>query len=202
MSPRLFAALFLALAVVWPAASHAEEPDAVIRAFNATLLETMKGGAKLGFKGRVEKLRPAVAQVYDMAVMTRQTLGTGATRLSAEDQARIADAYARFSVASYAAQFESWDGERFDVGEARPSTNGAVIVPTWIVPKDGDPTEIDYVLREDQGRWRVVDVLYEGNVSQVAVRRSEFVSIFRAKGLAGLIDTLDRKTAALERPGS
>ena len=91
------------------------------------------------------------------------------------------------------------NGERFEVGEAHPSTGGAVVVPSWLVPAKGDPTPIDYVMRETEGRWRIVDVLYDGTVSQVAVRRSEFVSIFRAKGLSGLIETIEKQAQALEK---
>jgi len=72
-------------------------------------------------------------------------------------------------------------------------------VPSWIAPKTGDSTEIDYVMREIDGHWKVVDVLYDGTVSQVAVRRSEFGSIFRGKGLAGLIEVIEKQTAALDK---
>ena len=200
MPPRLLLALgFLLLAVAAPVAARADEPDAVIRAFNDRLLQAMKDGPKLGFKGRVDLLAPVVAQAYDMTAMTRQTLGTAAARLTADEVKRMGEAYTRFSVANYAAQYKWWTGEKLDVGAPRPSVGGAVVVPTWVVAKDGDSTGIDYVLREEQGRWRVVDVLYEGNVSQVAVRRSEFVSIFRAKGIDGLIETLDKNTDLLDR---
>ncbi|EPY00323.1 ABC transporter substrate-binding protein [Magnetospirillum fulvum] len=198
MKPRFVVALLALVVLVagLSAPAQAGEPEAVIHAFNDRLLDVMKTGQKLGFKGRVEKLRPAVAAAYDMAAMTRATLGTAAAKMPPEDAARLAEAYTRFSVATYAAQFDDWNGERFEVGEARASTQGAVIVPSTIVPKEGDPVAIDYLLREDQGRWRVVDVYYQGTVSQVAVRRSEFLSIYRAKGLEGLIATLDAQTSA------
>lgn len=185
----------------WGAPAQAQDagPEAVIRTFCDRLLESMKGGAKLGFKGRAEKMRPAVAEAYDMASMTRSTLGSTASKLSPEEAAQLADAYAKFSVATYAAQFNEWNGERFDIGETRPSTGGAVIVSSKLVPKGAEPTQIDYVLRQDQGQWKIVDVLFEGTVSQVAVRRSEFSSIYRAKGLSGLLESLERQTAALEK---
>ncbi|WP_096700491.1 HpnM family protein [Magnetospirillum sp. 15-1] len=199
----LFAASVLALllwsGLAFPASAQGVGPEAVIRTFSDRLLESMKGGAKLGFKGRAEKMRPAVADAYDMASMTRSTLGTAAAKLTPEDAARLAQAYSDFSVATYAAQFNEWNGERFDVGDQRPSTGGTVIVPSWLVPKSGDPTEIDYVMRQDQGQWRIVDVLFEGTVSQVAVRRSEFGSIFRSKGIAGLIETIEKQAAGLDK---
>jgi phospholipid transport system substrate-binding protein len=198
-----FAVSMLALALCFGLAGKAAAqdggPEAVIRTFSDRLLESMKGGAKLGFKGRAEKMRPAVVQAYDMPSMTRSTLGTAASKLAPEDANRLAEAYSNFSVATYAAQFNEWNGERFEVGESRPSAGGSVVVPSWLVPKNGDPTQIDYVMRQDQGQWRIIDVLFEGTVSQVAVRRSEFGSIFRAKGLSGLIETLDKQTAALDK---
>jgi phospholipid transport system substrate-binding protein len=198
MSSRLFAALLVVAVLVaglcGPA--RAGEAEAAIQAFNDRLLEVMKAGPKLGFKGRAEKLRPAVLAAYDMTAMTRATLGAAASKLSPEDWGRVAESYTRFSVAIYAAQFDEWNGERFEVGEARPSSQGAMMVPSRIIPKDGEPVAIDYLVREDQGRWKVIDVYFQGTVSQVAMRRSEFLSIFRAKGVQGLVETLDSQAAA------
>ncbi|TAN56100.1 MAG: organic solvent ABC transporter [Magnetospirillum sp.] len=200
MRSRFLASLLVfVLAIGLPGLAWAGAAEQVIQTFSDRLLDVMKNGPKLGFKGRADKLRPAVSEVYDMASMTKSTLGAAAAKLTAEEAAKLTTTYTAFSVATYAAQFDDWGGERFDVGEQRPSTGGAIIVPSWIVPKTGDPTQIDYVMREVDGRWKVVDVLYDGTVSQVAVRRSEFVSIFRAKGFAGLIETIEKQTAALDK---
>lgn len=199
----LLVASVLAL-MLWsglPVSAGAAEagPDAVVRTFCERLLESMKGGATLGFKGREAKMRPAVAEAYDMPGMMKATLGTSAGKLSADESARLLTAYNDFSVATYAAQFNEWNGERFDVGEPRPSSAGMMIVPSQLVPKSGDPTEIDYVMRQVDGKWHIVDVLFEGTVSQVAVRRSEFGSLFRSKGLDGLVAVLEKQTAALDK---
>lgn len=176
----------------------ASDPKVVIERFCAQLIETMKLGPKLGFQGRVEKLAPAVAAAYDMTAVSRGSLGAAAGKLSVEEIARVAEAYGRFSVATYADQFSTWDGERFELGAPRPVEGGAVVVPSKIIPSQGDPTEIDYLMRDDSGSWRIVDVLFDGSISQVAVRRSEFSPIFRRDGLAGLISALDSKTQSLE----
>lgn len=200
MRPRFLAYLLVfALATGLPGLAWAGPAEQVIQSFNERLLDAMKNGPKLGFKGRTEKLRPAVTEVYDMPSMTRSTLGASAAKLTAEEAAKLTETYLTFSVATYASQFDEWNGERFDVGQSRPSTGGSIIVPSWIVPKTGDQTSIDYVMREVDGHWKVIDVLYDGSVSQVAVRRSEFVSIFRSKGFAGLIEAIERQTAALDK---
>ena len=169
----------------------------VIERFSATLIEVMKEGAPLGYGGRAAKLAPAVDQAYDMAAMTRAILGTAAANMSPADLERLTAAFTRFSVASYAAQFDNWNGETIEVDSSRPSSDGKLVVPSKIVPRQGAPVEIDYVLHQQGSRWGIVDVLLAGTVSQVAMRRSEFVSIFRRDGLDGLIASLDAKTAAM-----
>jgi phospholipid transport system substrate-binding protein len=101
-------------------------------------------------------------------------------------------------VATYADQFRKWGGERFEVAEPRATANG-MVVPTIIVDGAGNRTAIDYLLHEADGGWRIIDVLFQGSVSQVAVRRSEFVPLFRQNGLDALIAMLDSKTQALEK---
>ncbi|HIJ63874.1 MAG TPA: organic solvent ABC transporter [Rhodospirillaceae bacterium] len=197
MVARLLALILVLFCAVGPA-DAAADPKVVIERFCAVLLDVMKQGPQLGFKGRLEKLQPAFAAAYDMAAVSRGSLGAAAGKLSAEELGRVAEAYERFSVATYADQFTAWEGERFEVGAARPMDGGAMLVPSRIIPAKGDPTSIDYVMRAEGDGWRIVDVLFDGAISQVAVRRSEFSPIFRRDGLAGLIATLDAKTKSLE----
>ena len=175
------------------------DPAAPVHKLCDTLIEVMKQGKELGFQGRVGKLKSVVAGVYDMPAVTKATLGLAANKLSPEDLARLSDSYGRFSVATYADQFTKWDGERFEVGTPHPGANGTTVVPSVIVTGDGSRTSIDYVMHETDGNWAIVDVLFNGSISQIAVRRSEFVPIFRQNGLDGLIKLIDTKAAALEK---
>lgn len=164
-----------------------------------TLTEVMKQGKELGFQGRANKLKPVIASTYDMPAVTKAMLGLAANKLSPEDFTRLSDANTRFSVATYADQFSKFGGERFEVGEPHPGVNGNTVVPSTIVSGDGSRTAIDYVVHDNNGAWAIIDVLFNGSISQVAVRRSELVPIFRQNGLDGLITVLDTKAAALEK---
>jgi phospholipid transport system substrate-binding protein len=191
--------LLVALLFALPTVAHCEaDGSAVIRKFCGQLLETMKHGPQLGFEGRVKKLEPAIVAAYDMPAMTKSILGVSAAKLSEDQAGQLTKAFTRYSVATYADQFKSWDGERFTVDAPRPSANGNVVVPGSIVPGSGSPTEIDYVMHQDaNGQWKIIDVLLDGTISQVAVRRSEFLSIYRSKGLSGLIAMLDSRATAI-----
>jgi phospholipid transport system substrate-binding protein len=191
-------ALILTTACVLPATADTD-PATPVRQLCDQLIEAMKQGDKLGMSGRENKLRPVIASAYDMGAVTRNTLGVAANKLSADDLAKLADAYTHLSVATYADQFAKFGGEHFEVGEPHPGANGNTVVPSVIVGGDGSRTEIDYLVHEVNGGWGIVDVLFNGSISQTAVRRSEFVPIFRRDGLDGLIKVLDDKSAGLEK---
>jgi phospholipid transport system substrate-binding protein len=199
MRSRLLALIFAALMAA-PAMAAAEPgPKAVIDTFCQRLTEVMKHADALGYEGRIEKLRPAITDAYDMAAMTTATLGVAAKKLSPEESASLAAAYSRYSVALYAEQFDGWDGETFKIEDAQPADKGLMLVKSWIVPKEGSPTEIDYLMHQNDGAWKIVDVLFDGMASQVALRRSQFVPIFRDQGAKGLISMLDDKAEAMGR---
>lgn len=192
-------ALIISISCVLPATAAEGDPAAPVHQLNDALLDVMKQGDKLDIQGREAKLKPVIASAYDMPAVTKATLGVAANKLSPEDLAKLSDAYAHLSVATYADQFTKFNGERFEVGQPHPGANGATVVPSFIVGSDGNRTAIDYVMHEDGGKWGIVDVLFNGSISQIAVRRSELVPIFRQQGLQGLIDALDKKTQAMEK---
>ena len=57
--------------------------------------------------------------------------------------------------------------------------------------------ELIYVTRKIKGEWRIIDVLVDSGISQLAVRRSEYRRVLRTKGIDGLIDTLNAKADQL-----
>lgn len=192
---KRLAMLMLAVALCAPTVAQADE-DArqAIQSLCDRLILVMKQSKQLGFQGRYDKLAEVVPQVYDMPAATKATMGVSFTKLSSDESKQLIDLFSRFSIASYADQFDGWDGESFEIADARPATDGAEIVPTRIVPKSGQPTEIDYLMRPSaDGHWRIVDVLLDGTISQTAVRRSEFTSIYRRDGFSGLTDMLTKK---------
>jgi phospholipid transport system substrate-binding protein len=134
-----------------------------------------------------------------MAALTKNTLGVAGNKLTPDEAVQLAEAYNRFSIATYADQFAVWEGEHFEIEAPRSLPNGGTVVPSFIIGGDGSRTAIDYVMHETPSGWRIIDVLFQGAVSQVAVRRSEFLPIYRQNGVAALIAMLDGKAQALAK---
>src|ERR1700722_10020446 len=115
---RVFCAALaaLSLAAVAPAALAATDPAVTqIQTFDSALLDTMKQGAALGTKGRARKLTPTIDQAFDIPAMIRFAVGPAWTGMSDADHAALIDAFRRFMAASYAHNFDSYGGEKFDV---------------------------------------------------------------------------------------
>ena len=180
----------------------AGDPRGSIVKFYDSLLDVMKNAKQLGFSGRAERLAPVIDATFDMREMTRLTLGAAVKTLTPEQFAQLVDAFRRYTVASYADNFDDFNGERFVVGDARQMQSGATVVPSKLVfVGNNPPVSLDYVMRESDGHWGITDIFAEGSVSQVAMRRSEFVSLLRREGYDSLLKTIETKTSALATKG-
>lgn len=194
MLAALLAAMVLPLSRVPAGAATAA---AAISSFYDTLLGTMKDGPTLGFKGRDERLSPAIRGAFDLPLMTRLMVGPQWAGLTPDQQDKLVAAFTEFSVAIYASRFDDYSGERFEVDPNPTPSAGGVIVHTRLVKSDGEPVEIDYLMRETDGAWKIVDVYLSGTVSELATRRSEFSSVMRRGGAEALVDALQRRVAEL-----
>jgi phospholipid transport system substrate-binding protein len=179
-------------------APSGSEPQAVPQALSDALLQAMKRGPALDFAARVKALEPEVSRDYDMPLMTRLVVGPPWRSMSPDEQQGLVAAFSEYSIAVYANRFKNFSGERFVVDPATAKLpSGDVIVHTKLLPHDGDPVELDYLMRSEPDGWRIIDVLLSGTISQMAERRSEYSSALRDGGAAALIRLLRQKTAQL-----
>jgi phospholipid transport system substrate-binding protein len=171
----------------------------LIRGLNATFIEVMQNAAALGYSGRYETLAPVLTEAYDFPEMARVSSGRYWRELNQDQRRQLIAAFTDYSLATYATRFDSFDGERFEVLDEQAAPADAIRVNNQIVPANGQPIRIDYLLRQRGGAWRIVDVYLKSSVSELAVRRSEFTSLLAKQGFDGLIAALKDKVAALER---
>lgn len=71
------------------------------------------------------------------------------------------------------------------------------IVKSRIVKSNGEPVEIDYMMRQNGGAWQVGDIYLTGTISQLANLRAQFSSVPARVGVNGLVALLNRKAEPL-----
>ncbi len=192
----LCGALTLVVALHGPAGATAG-PRAVIETLHAALLDTMRSGAELGYDGRYRQLEPVLRQSFDFDFMTRIAVGRSWADLGPTEQRRIADLFAEMSIANFAARFDGYTGERFEIVTEGPGPRDAVVVESRLVRPTEPPVGLNYVLREFAGAWRIIDILLDAKYSELARERAEFAAVLKDGGLPQLIAMLEEKIKML-----
>jgi phospholipid transport system substrate-binding protein len=192
------AILFAALLHLAPPANAGPASD-IIGKLNTAFIDVMRNAEALGYEGRYKTLEPTLAEAYDFAEMTRVTTGRHWRRLTDDQKQQVIAAFHDLSIATYAARFDGFGGEHFEILGEEPAPAGSVRVNNQIVPASGAPIRIDYLLRQTAGQWRIIDVYLKSSVSELAVRRAEFTEVLAKDGFAGLIAHLQAKVAELRK---
>ena len=162
------------------------------------LLQVMKAGQSTPFPQRFNVLAPVIDQTFDLTAILRASVGTPTWQsLAPPEQTTLLDAFRHYTVASYVNSFDSYNGQRLLVNPETRSVGADEVVRTQIIPVSGEGHELDYVMRQGNGGWRIVDVLADGAVSRVAVQRSDFRGLIRGGGATALARSLDSKSASL-----
>src|SRR6201996_5918497 len=168
--------------------SQASEPDgAKIESFDAAVIKTLQAGKAAGASGRAKVVGPAVEQTFDLGYMARVAVGPDWTKMSADDQAALQKAYSRYAVANWAKNFDNYSGQKLELDGPVVDRAPDKIVKTKLSGPGSDPVSLAYRMRQNGGSWKVIDVFYNGGISQLNTQRSDFASSLTSGGAKALI---------------
>jgi phospholipid transport system substrate-binding protein len=191
-------ALFAAIAGKSTFADAAASPaTAPIEQFYLALVEIMKAGKSTPFRQRFDALAPVIQQTFDLDAILTSSVGPPWSTLPPEQQAALKGAFQRYTISNYVYNFDSFSGQRFEVQPGATAMGAEQLVRTRIVPASGEAHNLDYVMRQTGGTWKVVDVLADSSISRVAVQRSEMRAVLAKGGGPALLGRLQTKTAEL-----
>ena len=188
-------AAVLSTALIPAAVAMAQQADPAaqtIDAFDNALLETMKQAKTLGVQGRYARLGPVVQAAFDLPTMTRFAVGPKWAALSAPEKASLIKSFSRLSVANYAKNFDSYGGERITI-DPKVDTRGLdKLVRTHILSPGSKPVDLTYRMRQAaDAKWKIIDVYYNGSISELTTRRSDFAGTMNDGGASALVKKID-----------
>jgi phospholipid transport system substrate-binding protein len=187
--------MLVCLLLLMPVADRADavvsDPAASqVQALTASLLQSMQAGPSERMTERYRRLEPVISQVIGLPLMTRLAVGPEWTNFSPEQKNALIAAFSRFTIANYAHNFRDFSGQKFEVDDV-VSRGEDKIVRTRIIPAHDTPTNLLYRMREVDGVWRVIDV-YSDGISELTLRRDDFVAAIAAGGAPALIAHLHK----------
>jgi phospholipid transport system substrate-binding protein len=170
----------------------------VVEKLHTTLLAVMKDGDKIGYKGRYDRLAPVIQSSFDMPFISKTVLGRHWESLNNEQRSRFVEAFTQMSIATYAANFDSYSGEHFKASPEKGVDGGRILVQSQLIKSDGGQVQLDYLLHRTGGQWRIVNIIAEG-VSDLALKRADYSAFLKSKGFDALIKKLNEKVGQYSR---
>lgn len=188
---KVFFLLFLSQAV-YAEVDETELASQVVQGFQAELLNVMQQGDKLNFEQRFEQLKPVVMKSHDLTKITRIVISKEWTDLNIEQKKELVEKFSTLSIASYAHYFKSFSGESFKIESVKQLSPGQIYVHTFLVLPDDKDVSMDYLLKKSGDSWRIINIITNG-VSDLALKRSEYVSVLKKSGFDVLLAELSVK---------
>jgi phospholipid transport system substrate-binding protein len=192
--------VFSALILPWflPLRTQAQVASAAaerIESYYQQLMPTIRQAGQLSVGERDKRFGPAMISTFDFATMTRLAVGPPWRSFTPAQQAAVREAFTQFIVADYASQINDYSGESLivDPQTSPEARGGGEIVKTKVLQPGGRTVTINYLVRNG----RIIDVYFNGTVSDLATRRDEFASTIASGGADGLIKRLQERTQNL-----
>ncbi|HYG06749.1 MAG TPA: ABC transporter substrate-binding protein [Stenotrophomonas sp.] len=122
---------------------------------------------------------------FDRDYAARLVLGIHARGASDADVKLFADAMADNLMQRYGDALLEFEGKPTFRGKSESPLPGnrGVTVSTELLRPGNDPTPVDYLMRNDNGQWKIFDVRIEG-ISYVQTFKTQFDAPLRQKGIA------------------
>jgi len=212
MMLRLFRPLVLSLAalataaglVVAAPAAHAQAPvapDEMIRTLSVDVLERIRADKEIQ-GGNIARISDFVEQTIMPNVnferMTALAVGRGWRQATPDQQKKLQAEFRVLLLRTYAGALSSVRDQQVRMRPFRADpADTDVVVRSEIVPRRGDPIQLDYRLEKTGTSWKIYDVNVLG-VWLVETYRNQFAQEINARGIDGLIQSLVDKNKAFE----
>jgi phospholipid transport system substrate-binding protein len=182
-----------------PAAAAPDTTDAKATAFMNEMwnhaLELLNKKAPAA--ERQARFRELFHNDFDSPGIARFVLGRYWRTASPEEQKEFLKLFEDYVVYVYTARLSDFEGEQFKINSARPDQDTVLVSTDVITPGAPQPLRVDWRLVNDDGAYKITDVIVDG-VSMLVTQRSEFASVIQRHGgqVQGLIELMREKTAS------
>jgi phospholipid transport system substrate-binding protein len=178
---------------------HADSgPMDVVKGLVTPALQIL-GDKSTPLKERQEKLRNLVGSSnFDFTAMARSALGLHWKDLNDQQRDDFTKTFTSFLQDSYLSRIQDYSGQQVNYLGVSDIDAGRSEVKTTIDQAGGKaPIQVNYMLRQDGGKWLIYDVTVD-NISIAANYRNQFNRVINNQGFDTLLADLKRKQQGLE----
>jgi phospholipid transport system substrate-binding protein len=195
------AAVLLFLVAAAPAPASAGPPTDQLRSrvdrVSSALEDPGLRGESNAARRRAE-IRRIADDIFDFEEMAKRALGRHWEARTPAERDEFVRLFADLLRRTYYGRIERATFEKIMFQGERQEGDDA-LVRTVVVLPHGDQLDLDYLLLQGGGRWRVYDLRFEG-VSLIANYRSQFSRIIRTSSYESLVARLKSNQAEFAGP--
>lgn len=137
---------------------------------------------------RSKKYSELLHDAFDLETIGHFVIGRAWDSAPVEQRQEYMKLFEQLVIRIYGDRLSFYSGEGFHVKAVRPETDKDTVVSSEIThPGGATPTTVDWRVRQNNGKFAIVDVVIEG-VSQSVTQRQEYASIIQRDG--GKLDQL------------
>ncbi len=179
-----------------PAFLWAEEPGKLImetidRGLTILKNPSLKGDEKL--LERRQKLWAEISPIFHFEEMSRRALGQYWKGRSPDEKKEFIELFTNILKDAYIGKTDTYSGEKILFVKEKREDKYATVQTKFITNK-GTEILVDYYLLNNQGEWKIYDVIIEG-VSLVNNYRNQFTSILVKSSYKELVQKIKEKNA-------
>ncbi len=196
MTKRLIG-VWLILLILLPLPAYSSTPLDTVKGYVNRVLQILQDPALQGETGKKikkEKIQAIAEEMFDFTELSKRSLGPTWNKMTPDQQKEFAKLYESLLKETYADRIISYTNEKVTFGKENVLSEKTVEVPTTVKTGTSE-APINYRVINENGQWRVYDVVIEG-VSLISNYRSQFREILANNTPQGLLDILRKKVKA------
>jgi phospholipid transport system substrate-binding protein len=192
----LCTAVALVLTLGRPSAAT-DTPTQVVRKLSDAVIAVLQEKSLSADQKRAQ-IRDIVKGYVDYETVSRLVLARNWRSLTDEQKKQFVEEFKQHLAITYGKNVESYHDEKVQIVGDRDEGRGDWTVQTKVIRAGGGADIlVDYRLRQEDGEWKLIDLVFE-RVSLVANFRSQFQDVMANGGIDRLLRLLREKNAAAE----
>lgn len=136
---------------------------------------------KLSLSQKQYAFRQLLNNNFDMRTIGRFVMGRNWKAATDKQRNEYQKLFEDLIVEVYSARFGEYKGENFDVSGVRSTGKQDYLVTSYITSETGPKVQMDWRVRDKNGKFRIIDIIIEG-VSMSVTQRSDFASVIQRGG--------------------
>ncbi len=135
-------------------------------------------------------------EYLDLDFIGRFVLGRYWRTSTPKQRTEFIDVYREMNIKTWSKRFDEFKGKTFVFKGTTPSNSaGQIFVNTEVPMEQGAPAKVVWRVKEDDGKFKIVDIIIE-NVSLAITARNEYAAFIKKSpdGVDGLIANLREKS--------